>query len=81
MTVNLSVNSNDDECCSGKERYDYTHGFAKQVHKTPARLDLSELPNGFGFQLEIKLTDTTENKSKPILDKVLPSKQNAENES
>ncbi|EMI44054.1 hypothetical protein [Rhodopirellula sp. SWK7] len=53
-----------------KESYDYTPGFAKQVQKTPASLDLSSLPAGHGFQFEIKLNDTTENKSKPMLDKV-----------
>ena len=53
-----------------KEKYDYIKGFAKQVAKTPASLDLSGLPKGHGFQFELKLTDTTENKSKPILDKV-----------
>ncbi|MCM2373453.1 glycoside hydrolase family protein [Aporhodopirellula aestuarii] len=53
-----------------KESYDYTPGFAKHVQKTPASLDLSQLPEGFGFQLEFKLTDTTDNKSKPMVDKV-----------
>ncbi len=53
-----------------KESYDYIPGFAKQVAKTPARLDLSELPEGFGFQFEIKIKDTTENPSQPILDKI-----------
>jgi hypothetical protein len=53
-----------------KETYDYTPGFAKQVQKQPAAIDLSSLPEGFGFQFEIKITDTTENKSKPMLDKV-----------
>jgi len=52
------------------ESYDYIAGFSKQVAKTPAELDLSSLPAGYGFQFEIKLTDTTENESKPILDKV-----------
>ena len=33
-------------------------------------IDLSELPEGYGFCYEIKITDTTENKSKPILDRV-----------
>lgn len=54
---------------SVKETYDYTKGFAKQIAKTPASLDLSEVPEGFGFQFEIKLADTTENNSKPMLDK------------
>lgn len=53
-----------------KESYDYTPGFAKQVQKAPASIDLSDLPEGFGFQFEVKLTDTTENNSKPTLDKV-----------
>lgn len=52
------------------ESYDYIPGFAKQVAKTPAQLDLSDLPEGYGFQFEIRLTDQTENKSKPILDTV-----------
>lgn len=36
-------------------------------------LDLSGLPEGYGFQFEMKLTGTTENKSKPVLDKVVVS--------
>ena len=53
-----------------KEAYDYVPGFSKQVKRTPAALDLSSLPEGFGFQFEVKLTDSTENKSKPILESV-----------
>lgn len=53
-----------------RESYDYISGFAKQVARTPAKLDLSKLPEGYGFQFEMKLTDTTENASKPLLDKV-----------
>ncbi len=53
-----------------KESYDYIEGFSKQVSKAPASLDLSALPAGFGFQFEVKVVDTTENKSKPMLDKV-----------
>jgi hypothetical protein len=53
-----------------KESYDYTKGFSKQITKTSAKLDLSKLPAGFGFQFEFKVTDMTENKSKPIMDKV-----------
>lgn len=33
-------------------------------------LDTSKLPAGFGFAFEMKLTDTTENKSKPMIDRV-----------
>ena len=52
------------------ERYDYIEGFSKQVKRVPAKLDLSALPEGHGFQFEMKLTDSTENKSKPIIDRV-----------
>ena len=51
-----------------KETYDYIEGFSKQVAKTPAKMDLSEVPAGFGFQVELRLTDSTENKSKPMID-------------
>ncbi|WP_178106561.1 MULTISPECIES: hypothetical protein [unclassified Lentimonas] len=53
-----------------KESYDYVPGFSKQVSKTPAALDLSGLPSGYGFQYEIRISDTTENISKPILNTV-----------
>ena len=51
-----------------RERYDYIEGFSKQVKRTPAELDLSDLPAGHGFQIELKLTDTTGNKSKPMIE-------------
>lgn len=53
-----------------KEHYADVPGFAKQVATTPAQLDLSELPAGYAFQFEMKITDTTENVSKPLLDSV-----------
>lgn len=53
-----------------KETYDYTEGFSKQVAKTPATLSAADLPAGYGFQFELRLKDTTENKSKPTIDKV-----------
>lgn len=53
-----------------KESYASVKGFSKQVSKKPAALDLSDLPKGYGFQFELRITDTTENESKPILDKV-----------
>ncbi len=53
-----------------KEQYDYIPGFSKQVAETPAQLDLSSLPEGYGFQFEVKITDPTDNPSKPILDKI-----------
>ncbi|QDV51365.1 glycoside hydrolase family protein [Gimesia fumaroli] len=53
-----------------KETYDYTPGLSKHVKRTPAKLDLTSLPAGYGFGFELKLKDTTENKSKPMIDKV-----------
>lgn len=53
-----------------KEQYDHTPGFAKQVQRTPAQLDLKELPAGYAFEFQLRLTDTTENKSKPMIEAV-----------
>lgn len=53
-----------------RESYGYIAGFSKQVARTPAKLDLSTLPAGYGFQISLRLTDSTSNKSKPILDRV-----------
>jgi hypothetical protein len=53
-----------------KESYSLIPGFSKQIAKTPAVLDLEELPAGFGFQVELRLTDSTTNKSKPIIEKI-----------
>ena len=55
---------------SVKETYSGVEGFAKQVAKTPAKADLSALPDGFGFQYEIRISDKTKNDTMPILDKV-----------
>jgi len=51
-----------------KEQYDYIKGFSKQVKRIPASMDLSKLPAGYGFCFELRIEDTTANKSKPILD-------------
>lgn len=53
-----------------KESYDYIKGFSKQISRTPADLDLSKLPAGYGFQVQLRLTDSTENKSKPIIQRM-----------
>ena len=53
-----------------KETYDYVKDFSKQVARTPASLDLASLPEGYGFQFEVKLKDTTKNRSTPVLDRV-----------
>lgn len=54
-----------------KESYDFTPGFAKQVQKTSAAMNLSALPKGYGYQFEVRMTDSTTNESKPMLDKVV----------
>ena len=53
-----------------KESYDHIEGFSKQIQRIPASMDLSELPAGYGFCFELKLQDTTENASKPMLESV-----------
>lgn len=53
-----------------KEAYDYIDGFAKQVERIPAKLDLSALPKGFAFQFEIRVTNSTDNGVKPIIDEL-----------
>lgn len=53
-----------------REAYDYVEGFAKQINRQPASMDLSELPDGFGFCFELRIEDSTENASVPILDSV-----------
>ncbi len=77
VQVRVGVDTNNDQTIDQwtdwqtvKEQYDYVEGFAKQVARTPAQADVSTLPAGFGFQFEVKIKDTTENESKPVLDKV-----------
>lgn len=53
-----------------KESYDYIKGFSKQIKRIPAEIDLSKVPDGYAFQIKLRITDTTENKSKPILDSI-----------
>ena len=51
-----------------RESYHYIEGFSKQVKRTPAELDVSDLPAAHAFQIELKLSDTTGNKSKPMIE-------------
>ena len=51
-----------------KESYDYIKGFSKQIKKTPAKLNLADLPAGFGFQIEVKISGSTSNASKPLIE-------------
>lgn len=53
-----------------REEYDHTPGFSKQIARTPARLDLSALPAGHGFQVEVRIEDGTANESKPVIDRL-----------
>jgi len=53
-----------------KESYDHIEGFSKQIKRIPASMDLSQLPAAYGFCFELKLEDTTDNASKPMLDSV-----------
>lgn len=78
VKVRVGVDTNNDNSINQwsdwqvvTEQYDCIEGFAKQIGKTPAQLDLSSLPEGYGFQFEVEVIDTTENESKPILDKVV----------
>ncbi|WP_411847043.1 hypothetical protein AAFN60_06210 [Roseibacillus persicicus] len=80
VEVRVGVDTNQDaridqwtEWREVKEGYDYIPGFAKQIRKAPAAMDLTGLPKGYGFQYEVRLTDTTANKSKPMLDKIVLS--------
>ena len=51
-----------------KETYDYIKGFSKQIKRVPAAMDLSKFPDGYAFQIELKIADSTDNKSKPIVE-------------
>ena len=42
-----------------------------RYQKTSAAMDLKALSQGYGCQFEVKMTDTTKNKSTPILNKVI----------
>lgn len=52
------------------EQYDYTPGFVRVVSLTPAGLDLSSLPSGFGFQFEFSVDNTVVSGVSPIMDQV-----------
>ncbi|MEX1223266.1 MAG: hypothetical protein WEA31_01850 [Pirellulales bacterium] len=54
-----------------KETYSRHKSLVKHVDKSPAQLDLADLPAGHGFAYELRVTDATENKSKPMIDRVI----------
>jgi hypothetical protein len=53
-----------------RETYKPIPGFAKQIERVPASSDLGNLPEGYGFVFEFKATDTTDNDSSPIIDRI-----------
>ena len=52
------------------EQYSCIPGFAKQIARSPAALDLSSLPAGYNFCFELRIEDGSQNDSVPILDAV-----------
>ena len=52
------------------EKYEVMKGFAKQVSRIPASMDLKGLPEAYGFQFEVKVEDQTGNLSRPSIEKV-----------
>jgi hypothetical protein len=52
------------------EQYDYTPEFIRVVTLTPAGLDLSSLPEGYGFEFEFKIDDSVVAAASPIMDQV-----------
>lgn len=63
-----------------RERYDYIEGFAKQISRQPAAMDLSALPEGYGFCFELRIEDNDATPAMPVLDsikiKIRPSEGN-----
>lgn len=77
VTARVGVDTNGDgeintwtEWQEVKEHYDYVEGLSKHVQRTPASIDLSELPAGLGFCFEFQTEDSTPNKSKPLIERV-----------
>ncbi len=53
------------------ESYDYTPGYVRVVTATPAQVDLSGLPEGYGFSFEFRIDDTVVSGAAPIMDSVV----------
>jgi hypothetical protein len=53
-----------------REQYSHTPNFIRVVTLTPAGLDLSTLPVGYGFQFEFRVDDTVVAGVSPIMDRV-----------
>jgi len=54
-----------------KETYDHMEGYAKQIKKTPAAMDLSTLAAGYAFQFEFKTSPAAGNGVLPVMDRVV----------
>lgn len=52
------------------ESYSHTPGYARVVTKTPAEIDLSSLPEGFGFEFEFRINNSVVPAVSPIMDRV-----------
>lgn len=52
------------------ESYSQKTGYARVVNRTPAELDVSELPSGYGFCFEVRVDNTVIDEVAPIIDKV-----------
>ena len=52
------------------EAYDYTPGYIRVVALTPAGLDLSSLPEGYGFEFEFRIDNSVVAAASPIMDQV-----------
>ncbi len=77
VSIRVGVDTDNDaiidqwtEWTTVKESYSSIKGFAKQVAKTPAKADLSSLPEGFGFQFEVRIADQVQAKPRPVLEKI-----------
>ncbi len=77
VLARVGVDSNGDgqadsftEWSEVKEAYGYTKGYAKQIKKTPAGIDLSGLPAGFAFKFEFKITPKSQNNAPALIDRV-----------
>jgi hypothetical protein len=53
-----------------KESYKRIEGFAKQIERIPAAMDLTRLPAGHGFAFELRVKAGNPGGCKPVLDRV-----------
>ncbi len=73
IRVGVDTNNHGDVDCwtnwtEIKETYERMEGFSKQIKRIPARLDLTQLPAGFGFCFEVSVKKLSGNTFVPVLD-------------